>query len=381
MRARQWRRSRSPSSRSPRRRHSRLRPHARRLAAARRRASAGARRDQCHRRSRNAAVITPVSLDHQEFLGDTVDKIADEKAGILKTRRAGDHRLPARRGRAVLEREARRVGAPLIVAGRDFHMPEENGRLVYRGRARPARSAAAAARRPPPASKRRRRDRRAARCRARMSAPRRSRRADARRMAGAAAAPDAGRIVDLAPRRRRSLARRRPQRGCRPRSGRGDGGIHDKRRARCVLICGAQTTKDIRALLQAFRRTGASRSSRCRSRASIRAGRPRTSRASPGRGGRRGGAGVEEALALLRRAVRRAAARARSPVRSTSPPRCWRPTARWWISARNEQHQNPRPSFRGKNAARHPVREAGVCHATTSLPSPPQSKRCRLAWA
>ena len=31
-----------------------------------------------------ATVITPVSIDHPEFLGATVDKIAFEKAGILK---------------------------------------------------------------------------------------------------------------------------------------------------------------------------------------------------------------------------------------------------------------------------------------------------------
>ena len=31
-----------------------------------------------------AAVITSVSLDHMEYLGDTVSKIAGEKAGIIK---------------------------------------------------------------------------------------------------------------------------------------------------------------------------------------------------------------------------------------------------------------------------------------------------------
>src|SRR6185295_8554934 len=29
-------------------------------------------------------VITPVDMDHQIFLGDTIEQIADEKAGILK---------------------------------------------------------------------------------------------------------------------------------------------------------------------------------------------------------------------------------------------------------------------------------------------------------
>ena len=48
-----------------------------------------------------ATVITPVSFDHAEHLGDTVGKIAAEKAGILKARRAGDRgaRSRARRWR------------------------------------------------------------------------------------------------------------------------------------------------------------------------------------------------------------------------------------------------------------------------------------------
>jgi len=40
----------------------------------------------CHRPVRLRPVITPVSLDHADLLGDTIVKIAAEKAGILKTR-------------------------------------------------------------------------------------------------------------------------------------------------------------------------------------------------------------------------------------------------------------------------------------------------------
>ena len=36
-----------------------------------------------------ASVITPVSIDHVEFLGDTLEKIAAEKAGDPQARRAG----------------------------------------------------------------------------------------------------------------------------------------------------------------------------------------------------------------------------------------------------------------------------------------------------
>jgi dihydrofolate synthase/folylpolyglutamate synthase len=78
-----------------------------------------------------ATAITPVSIDHPEFLGATVDKIAYEKVGIL--RRGAPAIIAAQEEGAfrVIEREAMRVGAPLIVADRDFFMRAENGRLVF----------------------------------------------------------------------------------------------------------------------------------------------------------------------------------------------------------------------------------------------------------
>jgi dihydrofolate synthase/folylpolyglutamate synthase len=78
-----------------------------------------------------ASVITPVSFDHPEFLGYTIEEIAGEKAGILK------RFVPAIIGPqepeafAVIERNAMRLGAPLTVAGEDFHVRQEHGRLVY----------------------------------------------------------------------------------------------------------------------------------------------------------------------------------------------------------------------------------------------------------
>ncbi len=78
-----------------------------------------------------ASVVTPVSMDHVEFLGDTIEKIAFEKAGIFKRDVPAiiGHQSPA--ALAVLEREAQRIGAPALVAAQDFLSREEQGRFVF----------------------------------------------------------------------------------------------------------------------------------------------------------------------------------------------------------------------------------------------------------
>jgi dihydrofolate synthase/folylpolyglutamate synthase len=78
-----------------------------------------------------ASVITPVSMDHTEYLGDTLEKIANEKAAIL---RRGVPAVIARQTEgplAVIAARAGEVGAPLHVAGQDWVAGEERGRLVY----------------------------------------------------------------------------------------------------------------------------------------------------------------------------------------------------------------------------------------------------------
>jgi dihydrofolate synthase / folylpolyglutamate synthase len=78
-----------------------------------------------------ASVITRVSIDHREFLGDTIEQIAAEKAGILKPNVPAVIASQAREALAVIERQAARVRAPLWIAGEDWTATEERGRLVY----------------------------------------------------------------------------------------------------------------------------------------------------------------------------------------------------------------------------------------------------------
>ena len=77
------------------------------------------------------SAITRVSLDHRDFLGDTITAIAAEKAGILKSGVPAAVAFQVRDALAVIERQAARVKAPLVVAGEDWTATEERGRLVY----------------------------------------------------------------------------------------------------------------------------------------------------------------------------------------------------------------------------------------------------------
>jgi dihydrofolate synthase/folylpolyglutamate synthase len=78
-----------------------------------------------------ASVITPISMDHREFLGDTIEKIAFEKAGIIKR---GSPLILADQNetaQAVCLDVAGKLGVDTLVGGQDFQAFEERGRLVY----------------------------------------------------------------------------------------------------------------------------------------------------------------------------------------------------------------------------------------------------------
>jgi dihydrofolate synthase/folylpolyglutamate synthase len=80
-------------------------------------------------------VITPVSLDHAEFLGDSVALVAAEKAGIIKRGVPLIVATQAREALKVIERQAARLQAPVKIAGENWTATEERGRLVYQDEA------------------------------------------------------------------------------------------------------------------------------------------------------------------------------------------------------------------------------------------------------
>ncbi|MBL9048989.1 MAG: bifunctional folylpolyglutamate synthase/dihydrofolate synthase [Tabrizicola sp.] len=76
-------------------------------------------------------IITPVSLDHQAFLGDTVAAIAGEKAGIIKRGVPVIVGPQSDEGLAVIEAKAARMGAPVLAYGQHWNVSEDRGRLIY----------------------------------------------------------------------------------------------------------------------------------------------------------------------------------------------------------------------------------------------------------
>ncbi|MGK8232747.1 bifunctional folylpolyglutamate synthase/dihydrofolate synthase [Roseovarius sp. MS2] len=76
-------------------------------------------------------VITPISIDHEQYLGDTLAKIAGEKAGIIKRRVPCVVGPQPDEALEVIEAVAARHGAPLLAHGQHWHVTQERGRLIY----------------------------------------------------------------------------------------------------------------------------------------------------------------------------------------------------------------------------------------------------------
>ncbi len=79
-------------------------------------------------------VITTVSLEHQEYLGKTLEKIALEKAGIIKPQVPLVTGVEQKKVQRLLEQVCREKQAPMLLAGRDFKTRKlRNGEFSYFG--------------------------------------------------------------------------------------------------------------------------------------------------------------------------------------------------------------------------------------------------------
>ena len=76
-------------------------------------------------------IITPVDLDHQQYLGDTLAEISGEKAGIIKRGVPCVVGPQLDEGLEVIERVAARNSAPFYAYGQQYQVGTERGRLIY----------------------------------------------------------------------------------------------------------------------------------------------------------------------------------------------------------------------------------------------------------
>ena len=77
------------------------------------------------------SVITSLGLDHQQYLGETIQEIAFAKAGILKPGVPGIIGPQEEAALQTVEAIAEKVGAPLKIANQDWQVYMQHGRLVF----------------------------------------------------------------------------------------------------------------------------------------------------------------------------------------------------------------------------------------------------------
>ncbi len=77
------------------------------------------------------SIITPIAMDHADKLGDSIAKIAWEKAGILKPGVTAVISAQPDEALETIATHAKSLSTPLFVWGSDYEAFEQRGRLVY----------------------------------------------------------------------------------------------------------------------------------------------------------------------------------------------------------------------------------------------------------
>ena len=78
-----------------------------------------------------ATILSPISIDHTRFLGETIEEIAAEKIGILKANSPVFVGLQQPEALELIEQKAAELSAPAFIRGQPFDVYAQRGRLVY----------------------------------------------------------------------------------------------------------------------------------------------------------------------------------------------------------------------------------------------------------
>ena len=94
----------------------------------------GGRLDATNVTEPRVAIITPIDLDHQEYLGSTLALIAGEKAGVIKRGRPVVSNIPHPEASEVIRRRCAELAAPLIELAQDgeiTNLLSHNGHYAF----------------------------------------------------------------------------------------------------------------------------------------------------------------------------------------------------------------------------------------------------------
>ncbi len=91
----------------------------------------GGRLDATNVMTPDLSIITPVSIDHEAYLGNTLTAIATEKAGIIKRGVPVILGIQPDDARDTIENIAHKLGAPIVVQNQDFQSYTQHGRLAF----------------------------------------------------------------------------------------------------------------------------------------------------------------------------------------------------------------------------------------------------------
>lgn len=78
-----------------------------------------------------ATILSPISIDHTKFLGESIREIAREKIGILKPNSPVFVGLQEPEPLELIEQRAAEISAPSYIRGQDYDVYAQRGRLVY----------------------------------------------------------------------------------------------------------------------------------------------------------------------------------------------------------------------------------------------------------
>jgi dihydrofolate synthase/folylpolyglutamate synthase len=80
------------------------------------------------------SIITNVSMEHRDYLGNTLAEITREKAGIIKQGKPVVTAVKQKQARSVVREVARKKSAPLFMLGKDFRVRQnQSGYFTYYG--------------------------------------------------------------------------------------------------------------------------------------------------------------------------------------------------------------------------------------------------------